>query len=436
MGDQITRTDPREFDSANLKETASGIQEQLQEWNAKKIPLVLAVGGKDCVAVPFVLPSARQARQRQALGYVLEASLPWAAEECVADYDFQGGRALGYALPVEPLKCLLDDLEEKGIRVVSVTPLARLALQSYLKKSSPPKGKWCTVWGSSESIDLWLLEHRTPLLWRHLPADLESVQREIRQLQLQEQGGTPGTLIGLPPDWGDQLGFSSIHIQAAESETAQTLLESVSQILPKIAAGAEAPAIEFRRDVLSSGGRNQALGTSLRILQVSLLLLFLGIGGSLYRYGEEFNRRRLLAADQQQSLFRQLFPEVPVPVGVRSRLESERAKLAGLSGETDDLPQQISALKLIEKFLKSLPSGLRYRILEIRIEQGKLYLVGQVRDHADADKVAEGLKKSGLNSEAPSTHRLPQQGVEFRISAELAAPNTQTADKNPREGVR
>src|SRR5205085_407177 len=113
----------------------------------------------------------------------------------------------------------------------------------------------------------------------------------------------------------------------------------------------------------------------------------------------------------------QLFPDGPVPIGIRSRLESEHAKLIGMRGETVEISESLSAVRLFERLLRSLPTDMRYRILEVRVEQGRLYVVGQVRAHADADRIAEEMRKVNLVVENPSTHRLPQQGVEFRISA-------------------
>jgi len=96
-------------------------------------------------------------------------------------------------------------------------------------------------------------------------------------------------------------------------------------------------------------------------------------------------------------------------------------KLRDLRGDDIDIPKHVSSIVLIEKLLRSLPPDLRYRILEIRVEQGGLYLVGHVREHADADRIADELRKISMIVDPPSTHRLPQQGVEFRISARLVS---------------
>ena len=46
---------------------------------------------------------------------------------------------------------------------------------------------------------------------------------------------------------------------------------------------------------------------------------------------------------------------------------------------------------------------------------------GMLFTEKNADRIAEELRKSDLTVESPSTHRLPQKGVEFRISAQIPA---------------
>ena len=64
----------------------------------------------------------------------------------------------------------------------------------------------------------------------------------------------------------------------------------------------------------------------------------------------------------------------------------------------------------------------------MRIENGRLYLIGQVREHADADQIADGLRACGLVVTPPDTHRLKLKGVEFRISATWS-PASKSAKK-------
>jgi hypothetical protein len=70
-------------------------------------------------------------------------------------------------------------------------------------------------------------------------------------------------------------------------------------------------------------------------------------------------------------------------------------------------------------------------LLEVRIENGQLYLVGQVRGHGDADRIAEGLRAAGLEVASPNSHRLEKEGVEFRISARLVPPASQKPARRP-----
>jgi hypothetical protein len=253
----------------------------------------------------------------------------------------------------------------------------------------------------------------------------------LKQLALEQSSPLPLELIGIPPELKSKLeALPDFVIHSSATGFSDSMQESAVREGVAILAGRADSPIELRRDGLAPESRNRALRGAVRGVQAAFLCLLIACGVTLYRLGETFDRQRLEAGDRQREIFQRLFPDLPAPVGVKGRLESEYAQLRGLRGEHLDVSDQIPATRLIERLLRSLPSELRYRILEIRVEQGRLYLVGQVRTHADADRIADELRKVQLTVEAPSTHRLPQEGVEFRISAQLVTEVPENAGGN------
>ena len=103
--------------------------------------------------------------------------------------------------------------------------------------------------------------------------------------------------------------------------------------------------------------------------------------------------------------------------GIRSRLESEVAKLAGSRGQGEEIPVAVPTLRLLKDFLVSLPKDMRYRIVDLRIEQDRLSLEMEVRSHSDADVIASALRKQGFVVDQPRSEQLPLQGVVVRLSA-------------------
>jgi hypothetical protein len=129
-----------------------------------------------------------------------------------------------------------------------------------------------------------------------------------------------------------------------------------------------------------------------------------------------------LAAESQQhqaAAFCEVFPGQPVPPGIRSRLESEHAKLAGLKGASNQLPQRTSALNVFYNVLASLPEEMRYRFRELRLDRQRAFLEGEVLSHGDADRLSAGLRKHGFEVQPPRTQQLAGQGVSIHINAGL-----------------
>ncbi len=416
--DGVERSVAQPCDRQHLAEIAEPVWDTLREQGYSGEPVLMALGSTWCLNATITVPSARQARQRQAMAYLLEPSLPWAAEELVADYEFSGTRAFAVAALWEPLAELIQRLEERGAPVESVAPLARLALARHLAEFPEPVERFALVWGSDETVDVWLVDRGQLQSWQWIPHTVEAVTQAVRTVALSEAG--PLTLFGrnLRPEVSTALSnlpdfaWRELTFSPSESPTEAGVREAAL-----VLNGKRQAAIELRRDALAPQNRYRALRGPIRALQLAVLLFLASVGVVLYWQGTQFDALRASEGDKQSEIFRRVFPDTPVPVGVRSRLEAEYARLRGVRGHQEDQPKQVAAVRLVERLLRSLPADLRYRVLEVRIENGRLYLLGQVREHSDADRIADGLRKAALEVEAPSTNLLAGKGVEFRIAA-------------------
>lgn len=90
--------------------------------------------------------------------------------------------------------------------------------------------------------------------------------------------------------------------------------------------------------------------------------------------------------------------------------------------------------------LRRLPTDLRYRLVELRIDGDKLYLEGQTKSHSDAEMLATALRRAvpspepkpgktnptspGFVVEPPRSDQMPDGTVAFSLVAYLPAASS------------
>jgi type II secretory pathway component PulL len=192
----------------------------------------------------------------------------------------------------------------------------------------------------------------------------------------------------------------------------------------------EAP-LELKQGPFGRNRGNVALRRYAVALQAAVAILVLSAIAALVYRGHAASRQAELIASRQVDVFQSVFPNSKVPIGVATRLRSELAKLKGLHGDDSTLPDSVSAITVLEGLLKSMPADKRFRFLEIRIEEGRLYLDGETRVHSDAEAIALRLRAEGFDVSSPKTQRLDDQRVSLRITATLAAAAKLAMRKSP-----
>jgi hypothetical protein len=102
------------------------------------------------------------------------------------------------------------------------------------------------------------------------------------------------------------------------------------------------------------------------------------------------------------------------------RLRSEHRRLSGLSGSSGEWTPPRSALSVLQSMLASVPPNLRFRVLELRIENDKIFVEGECNAHGDAEMLAVSLRQSSrLIVEPPRTENKSNSGVSFTIAASV-----------------
>jgi hypothetical protein len=131
----------------------------------------------------------------------------------------------------------------------------------------------------------------------------------------------------------------------------------------------------------------------------------------------QYHRLIEAAQDQQRQLYCRLYPAQSVPLNVLGRLRAEHRRAQALAGlEVLPVDRGPSALMLLCRCLAALPAELRFRVDELRIEEGRMYLEGEVRSHGDAEVLASALRqRGGVDVDAPRSEQRGERTVAFTL---------------------
>jgi hypothetical protein len=268
-------------------------------------------------------------------------------------------------------------------------------------------------------IDVFSIEDGRSVAWGLVRAGTGGLRCELSQLAQRIGIERPLVGYGLTPSTVSEVesmetsAFSGRYTIDQRPEHPESLALSAAA---RILDGSLETPIELKRGPFGERRGHVALRPYAAALQVAILLLVVTLIGLFVYRGQQAAREAESAAAEQVDIYRQVFPTAKVPVGVANRLHSELAKLKGLLGGDEAAPSAISAITMLHDLLKSLPTDRRFVLLEIRIEEGRLYLDGEVREHGDAEALAQRLRAGGFDVASPRTHRLDEKRVSLRIS--------------------
>jgi len=365
-------------------DAAAAIQATLAGHGYLGEGVVLGLESAACLAADIQLDAALPSQSRQVLSYELEQWLPLAAEDMVADYVFHGQRALGVAVEVATVAALIEALESHEITVQTIAPTSLLALQS-LSDSLDPETSEVILWYDESRIALFCVNGGKPARWLVLPPDPILLAQNLQVLALEQE--EPLKVVALNLSDPCVEGLTAIpDVELKVRDESGTLADSAIASADAILAGRLTPWIELRRDALASQDPYRPVRGLLRLAHVVAALLLVALAGTFFWRGSRYERLTEEYKNEQVEIFQQVLPGQRIPVGIRSRLKSEYARLAGLRGEASDtpfsLPSSASAVRPFFELLSGLPDSLRFRLLEIRIERDRVALLqGESNSH-------------------------------------------------------
>jgi len=369
---------------------------------------VVMVAQIDCLALP-------RRERASAMLYRLEEQLPVSIENLTADFlPPIGGRALGVAVQTDRVQELTVPLAEAGVEVAAICPTALLALWQV---SRAPEDADYVVMASAGRIDMFRLYEKRPAAWYAVADDPGELVQWLKADHLVHpvQGQQATVCVMAEATWSTSPLETEVGLRIVCREE-ESALGLAARAAGSLLAEGEAGWIDLCQGALSPHGAWGRLSGLVRSAAVFAMILPAVLAAVFYWRGLEYADRKAEAMRGQAAAYHEALPNRPVPQAVKSRLRSERARLAGLSGMSAAIPPQASALESLRTVMASIPASMRIRVSDIRIGPDGILLDGQVRAHTDAEIIGRSLAAAGFAVEPPFTESLATGGVGFTLS--------------------
>ncbi|MCY2929859.1 MAG: hypothetical protein NTV86_10275 [Planctomycetota bacterium] len=402
---------------------AAAIREALAQFNYAGQGVCLGVGASLVLTAGVEAAGLARKHRRTGLLYRLEEQLPLEAERLTADFVEPpvAGRCLAVAVETAAAQAIVEAFTHAGIQVEALCPTALLAAwEACRARPTPPD---YVLLQAGPRVDVVRLVEGRPVAWHNVPHSPEELTRclgidllsnpiEREQPTALAAGDATGRLTALLRD-------HAIAGEAIESPVAALAWRAAAHVL----AGGQAGWVNLRRDALAPPHPWRPVAGLVRLAAgLALALVLTAVGACLVR-GWMCQGLIARAQEKQASIYARLYPNTAAPANIKSRLRSQGALLAGVSGLGQDVPDPPSALDQLRTIAEHLPRTVRLRITEIRIEPGTVMIDGQARSHGDAELITQSLRKAALALDAPRTETLADGGVGFAI---LARPASET----------
>jgi len=413
IDDAVPLTSHQEFAAKDLLAQAQQVYEALDAHNCQAKPTFVVLASTICLSATIPVSRPQDLRDRKTMLFRLEEHTPWNAEECVADYCSAQGAALMVAAANE-VAAFIIELDKLGVEIQAIVPKALLAFADHMRRSNWPSPH-VVAFKELDWTDLLLVDAGQPVRWASFPADGKSLRFELMHLATECGCCLPFIAYGISEADSSIEHMVGSHVIGLHSfpNVSHDAMERAAA--KSILCGELDPPVDLKRGIFGHRRRRTALRRYSAALELAVTTLLLTSAGAFLYRGHLAGHAADLIAIREVDTFRKVFPNTTVPVGIRGRLESELAKLKGLKGDTTSLPENISVIKVLHALLTALPTERRVRLLEIRIEDGRLYVDGEVREHGDAEVVAQRLRGVGFQVASPRTQRVDDKRISLRI---------------------
>lgn len=401
------------FAAEELSDQAVAIEAALSARDYQGEPVIVGLATSWCLTATIDVSSPQMLRKPRVLHYQLEEWIPWSAEEYVSDFVGHRDQALMVAVRHKGLAGLLRALEGLGILVPIVAPTIWLALEDHLLAKDLP-ATHVLFWQEVQNVDVVVTRAGRPLKWNRLPAQAAEIARVVRLQLLTET--VPEVLVrGLSPDLLQALKKETPEVNELENVSQQ---QAAARCCHRISLGLQEPLLNFRRDELGGQRRFQALSKELGWLKVAAAVMLICLSCGFWLRGTSYEQASGRVHTELAQIYESLFPEKPVPDRIGNAISDEYRRLRGTRAPAGELPRPAAADLVLQRVLTALPEEMRFRMPEIQIDRNRVFLSGEVRSNADADRIAAALRDHDFQVDPPRTQRLAEKGFSVRLNAQ------------------
>jgi type II secretory pathway component PulL len=372
----------------------------------EKPGVVISLHATSVVSARFTIDT-RSRRDRNAMLFELEPTLPFDAEDSVADFVVDGPNVIGIAVCASKFLPLVQQLESRGILVQSIVPTALAAVQFQ------SIARQCVAWRSNEAVEVIAWNDSGLRFWSHLPDEPRAV---ARALDVEEFDTV--TLLEEP---GCESQIFPAAIEASQTASA-SMFNQASSCAAEIVSGNVTPWIELRRGVLANGDLHRPVQKSINWLLAAggaLLILF---SLACWFRASAYERQAEQFADEQQSLFKQVFPTIRTNAPI-SRLRSEHARFLRSRQTNTDVQLPISAISPTVRLIKGMQPE-RVKLTELRMQDGGVTIAVEVKSYADAERVAKSMEASGFTVTPQGQEQIGSGRITASFRGKLTDPAT------------
>ena len=401
---------------------AGAVKAALQDWGYRSGGVCLGVPSPMVLAAEIDCLGLPRHDRHTAMLYRLEEQLPLDIEGLTADFlPPVGGRTLGVTVRTDRMREILGPLGDTGVETAAICPTALLACWQACQSGEATD---YVIVVASGMVDIFRLYEKRPAAWYSVPDDLDEMVRCLKADHLAHpvEGEQATVCVIAPAEWPADVIETQGRLRIARRE-AEAAFGLATRAAARLLADGEAGWVNLCQGALAPAGAWGRQGGLVRSAVALGLVLLAALAAAFAWRAVHYADRADHARREQAAAYRDAFPNRPVPVAVKSRLKSELARLAGLSGASASLPVPASALDSLRQVVNGLPPGVRVRILELRVDPSSIYIDGQVRGHTDAESINRGLIGAGFLVDPPRTESLPTGGVAFTLAGKpVAAP--------------
>jgi len=411
-------------DDADVQQYIDKACESLREGGYTGGPVLLAVPSGWCASASIPTDDLPRKDRQAAMAYRLEEKLPIEAEQFCASFILGGGEALGVCVMLDKARPIVESFEAKGVFIHSITPTAMLATQHWIQ-NNPDDTADVLIWQNAGWCDTFTLdpEHRRPVSWSLLSADHQDITLHLNMMSIHGRDQLDVVLMGEDTDpihkvIGD---LQTIHDVAVHQE--DIYLQAVQGAGPILNDRLQ-PWINLKGSEIGAANKTQLIHKPLKAALIAAVLLLVCLNVAMLWRTHSYEALEKHYSSQQRVLFDDLFPGQTPPGTIDKKLLSEYKKISGMRGRSEVLPPPSMTLSLLRQVLTNLPEDVRFRLIEVRIEEDRVTLDGQTRSYGDVGSIANSLAGVGgtLKVETRHTQQLSSgSGVSFVI---VVSPNT------------